>query len=668
MPYNHYFQAITNRTGDSLVGYFVRVINTVSGNTVPLYADLNGTPIVTVSGVADMAKTDENGNVSFYNDAGTYHLDIYQPDATTFILRVPNVAMQSGQGPQGDPGPTGEVGASDSAFPTLAALKAIDPVLYPSPRLAAASGADGGVPNGLFTYQTAGAPYTADNVNVIKLDAVPLSTGALVRQGAQGILYDAAQSVKGKLDRIGYITDARFAGGAKGDNTADDSAAIQAAIDYFEGIGGGEVRVPEGTFKTTVAPVLKGKVSLVGNGPASIIRSNVCHGLVIAKSDEIAPRRVANLRFYGNGGENFSAIYADVAFPDRVQGLVFENVFADFFGTIIRGRGFWHTAFKSIRANQCRRGVWLYNRDVKITIDDCSFIRGGAIVNTEDSVGMQIGDEDASFRPEDVQVTNSIFFGFDIGVRVRQALFGGIVNCDIDACTSKGAEIITADGGYTIDDNWFDVLEGTGAKYGFHALPLGYDPGPINISITNNRVRVPASQTTEAEAAGMLVEQNQSNMLVMGNSFTGTAAIAIRAEGATSARVERCEFIANKASGQARFFNMAACSIDKNTFDGGIILSGNVNMAIGKNHGLHTTEIIGSVDIPAGQTSVTATWLSLNMPDLPLGGYAISCVGTDRGTLTHGGLAIVPTRTGITVTGQNALGAASTVDFHLRVY
>jgi len=241
VPYNHYFQAITNRTGDSLVGYFVRVINTVSGNTVPLYADLNGTPIVTVSGAADMAKTDENGNVSFYNDAGTYHLDIYQPDATTFILRVPNVAMQSGQGPQGDPGPTGEVGASDSAFPALAALKAIDPVLYPSPRLAAASGEDGGTPNGLFTYQTAGAPYTADNVNIIKLDTVPLTTGALVRQRADSISFRQAGTVAAVRDaqekarETVSVTDFYVAG------DVDDSASFVRAM-----ATGAKVYVPGG--------------------------------------------------------------------------------------------------------------------------------------------------------------------------------------------------------------------------------------------------------------------------------------------------------------------------------------------------------------------------------------------------------------------------------------
>lgn len=108
---HHYFESITNKSGDVLVGYFARVIDPVTQNTVTLAADNNGTPIVTVSGVENMAKSDENGNLSLYVEPGTYNLEIYAPNATSFILRVPNVAMNSGRGPQGEegqPGPPGE--------------------------------------------------------------------------------------------------------------------------------------------------------------------------------------------------------------------------------------------------------------------------------------------------------------------------------------------------------------------------------------------------------------------------------------------------------------------------------------------------------------------------------------------------------------------------------
>jgi hypothetical protein len=456
--------------------------------------------------------------------------------------------------------------------------------------------------------------------------------------------------------------------GAVGDGEADDSIPIQNAIDYIQSIGGGRVFIPDRTYKTTVSPRLRSKVSLVGNGPASLIRSNACHGIIIEKSDEIAPRRISNFRCYGNGCEDFSAIYADVAFPDRVQGLVFENFFGDFFGTGIRGRGFWHTDFKSCRFNQLRRGVWLYNRDVKITIDGCSFIRGGAIVNTEDSVGLQIGDEDTSFRPEDVQVDNSIFFGFDIGVRLRQALFGGIVNCDIDACAATGIEIVTADGGFTIDDNWIDVIGTTGNLRGIHCVPLGYNPPPINIAITNNRVNVPATTTSGAEAVGLLVEANQANMLILGNSFPNVNSRSMRVEGQPSARVKRVKIVGNEGAKDGQFFNMDGCWLDKNTFATGMAVSGNVNMTYGANKGLHTTESIVEFIMPAGQTQFTRTWLSMNAADLPFGADQIACWPSVNGMLTQGGVSTSATRTGVSVKVDTALGADSPIRLMTRIF
>lgn len=107
---HHYFEAITNTSGDSLVGYFGRVINRSNNNTVTLASDDNGTPIVVVSGVENMAKTDDFGNLDFYVEPGTYDLEIYAPNATSLIMRVPNVAMSSSKGDRGDPGPEGPPG------------------------------------------------------------------------------------------------------------------------------------------------------------------------------------------------------------------------------------------------------------------------------------------------------------------------------------------------------------------------------------------------------------------------------------------------------------------------------------------------------------------------------------------------------------------------------
>lgn len=104
---HHFFEAITNTAGDSLIGYFARVIDRTTQNTVTLSSDDNGTPIVTVSGVENMAKSDAYGNLSLYVVPGTYHLDIYAPNTTSFLYRVSDVAMNS---TKGDPGPQGDQG------------------------------------------------------------------------------------------------------------------------------------------------------------------------------------------------------------------------------------------------------------------------------------------------------------------------------------------------------------------------------------------------------------------------------------------------------------------------------------------------------------------------------------------------------------------------------
>lgn len=89
----HYFESITNTSGDALVGYFVKAVSTTSGDLVDIYADSSGTAIETVSGITNTAEVDGNGNVSFYVPGGTYHLDIYAADSTTFVLRLDDVQM-----------------------------------------------------------------------------------------------------------------------------------------------------------------------------------------------------------------------------------------------------------------------------------------------------------------------------------------------------------------------------------------------------------------------------------------------------------------------------------------------------------------------------------------------------------------------------------------------
>lgn len=219
----HYFQSITNTSGDSLIGYFARVVDRSTQAGITLAADDNGTPIITVSGYADLAKTDEYGNLSFYVAPGTYHLDIYAPDAVTFRFRVSDVGMTSTQGIQGVQGPTGP---ADNTYTTLATFKASDIT-----NKAASLVGVPGVADGRFNWETANAPYTADDINIIKADSTDLSVGAWVRQSTESISSNdalggpSAPAIHSheQVRRLTYY-------GFKGNNSALDTEAWRDAI------------------------------------------------------------------------------------------------------------------------------------------------------------------------------------------------------------------------------------------------------------------------------------------------------------------------------------------------------------------------------------------------------------------------------------------------------
>lgn len=61
--------------------------------------------------------------------------------------------------------------------------------------------------------------------------------------------------------------------GAVGNGTADDTTAIQSAIDAAVAAGGGQVLLDAGTYKVTSSLILGSNVSIIGCGPQSVIKA-----------------------------------------------------------------------------------------------------------------------------------------------------------------------------------------------------------------------------------------------------------------------------------------------------------------------------------------------------------------------------------------------------------
>lgn len=169
---------------------------------------------------------------------------------------------------------------------------------------------------------TAVAAYDATN------DCIP------VRRASDGSLYElSVATLRANLFGTYNVQDY----GAAGDGVADDAAEIQAAIDAAEAAGGGMVYLPEGTYKTTAAIVLKTKVQIIGAGPFATVIT--CTGVGVSgiqSTGVISGALVADLQLVGRNaataGENGLSIVGDAS--GGAPKLVLRNLLVKQFGAI----------------------------------------------------------------------------------------------------------------------------------------------------------------------------------------------------------------------------------------------------------------------------------------------------------------------------------------------
>lgn len=247
-------------------------------------------------------------------------------------------------------GPKGDTGAANSTYVSLATLKAA-PVANSSYIFSPPAGVDGGVAAGTFLYQTAGAPYTADGVNIIKLDDIALSVGALVRQADTGLV-SRLNMDGGILRNLSDVnSDAisfnRF--GAIGDNTFDNASRVQKAILEIAKRGGGELYFGEAPAQYFIgSPIyVPSNISINLNGqtlrtvyPQALFRSGrLVGGAIVPIGDVFDPFvTVINSRIFGGKIQDAGIAFemrswirncsiSNIAFEGCRQGFVLYDCF-----------------------------------------------------------------------------------------------------------------------------------------------------------------------------------------------------------------------------------------------------------------------------------------------------------------------------------------------------
>ncbi|WP_061780746.1 hypothetical protein [Sphingomonas sanguinis] len=157
----------------------------------------------------------------------------------------------------------GVPGVGGNTFLTLQLLRDLDPTKYQSATLA-----DGVNPPVSYAYVAGNFTGKDDNVNVVRLNVVPLSVGALVRQGAQSVSYASPVAIgapQGQdevnlklIDVYDAMTLSMRAAFRSGSRSYDAGPALQAIMDYAQGAnsqadaaGGVELQWREGVYVTS---------------------------------------------------------------------------------------------------------------------------------------------------------------------------------------------------------------------------------------------------------------------------------------------------------------------------------------------------------------------------------------------------------------------------------
>ena len=129
------------------------------------------------------------------------------------------------------------------------------------------------------------ATYSVNGVSLTFTEAPPLNAAieCIIGQAisdfsstADLVTYDqggtgaSARSVESKLQDTVSVKDF----GAVGDGVTDDTAAIQAAIDYLSGIGGGELFFPKGEYAISNKIIIAGGIHYIGTagGASKIVK------------------------------------------------------------------------------------------------------------------------------------------------------------------------------------------------------------------------------------------------------------------------------------------------------------------------------------------------------------------------------------------------------------
>lgn len=248
-----------------------------------------------------------------------------------------------------------------------------------------------------------------------------------------------------------YVTPEMF--GAYGDNTHDDTAAFQRAID-----SGKQVSVPNGRYHITDALTISSPTTIVGESDEDTVIA--CFGSTsafIVSSDYVTMERlyIITPSYYTTTENSLVGIDVRGTSDSHLYGFKARSVRLAGFQTGIYLKYAWSALVSECNCGYGLYGIRVTGLSVNSTIEKCKLsTEYNSITQTNVSIGIYFEGGVAS---EGWVVSNNLAYGFVVGVRLEDVTHTIITNNIIDFCAEYGIELLGTNyfsGNHTISDNY----------------------------------------------------------------------------------------------------------------------------------------------------------------------------------------------------------------------
>lgn len=360
--------------------------------------------------------------------------------------------------------------------------------------------------------------------------------------------------------------------GAVGDGVANDTTAIQDAIDAASALPTkGTIYIPKGNYKITATLDFPADVGMVGDGGKnSIITAVDCDAIHVDYVTGFQNVVFSNFGIEGSGGTTRTAFKnpgtlneADIIYGLTLDKLLIRNFNIAVSLRTVRNYHIQNCWFQDVNSGIVLQGLNLvghvvFNKIVKAAGNGAGASNGILLTSFNYTSGGGI------LKPEGVRLVGNQVFGFPQAITISEAVGTAVYFNDLEA-TVYGMEITTGTGGLGIKGNYIEV-DGTAAIAGIIAHGLGTENIDTQINIEDNNFIASGTTSANGVVINDAANQNQNYVNIICNVFFGFSSVDILLNnpGVITVANNRCESTGSATSIQVGTIIKQPVFVDRN--------------------------------------------------------------------------------------------------------